>query len=54
MTGPICRHCGGYLQALDDHDERQCEIDQRRETYRRGAAAAKAAMRSARTTEEDT
>lgn len=58
MTGPICHHCGGYLQALDDHDERQCEIDQRQETYRRGRAlvqteldAAKAALAATRSEE---
>jgi hypothetical protein len=48
MTSPTCRHCGGHLAALHNHDEKQCEIEQRRAIYKRGAAAARAALHAAR------
>lgn len=48
MTDPTCSSCGQHLGAVDDHDEEQCAIDKRRETYRRGAAAARAELAAAR------
>jgi hypothetical protein len=48
MTMPICQHCGQHLNDLEEHDQEKCAIEKRREIYRRGAAAARAALHAAR------
>ncbi len=42
MSDAICDWCGGYL--LDGHDPDDCYREQRKETYRRGAAKAREAL----------
>lgn len=54
MTGAICHWCGGYLDALDEHDEDACYERHRQEVYRIGGAKAKAALSEAKAGRENT
>lgn len=45
VTGPICKWCGAYLNALESHDEQACYDEHQRRVYAKGAAAARAALK---------
>lgn len=53
MVRVICPWCGGYLNALDGHDEETCHDEYQRKVNERGAAKAKAALQAAKNGDEE-